>query len=961
MAVAARQVVASPVLVGRDDSLALLAGHLEEAVAGRGRLVLVAGEAGIGKTRLIGSLARRAAGDGVVVVHASAFPDDAPSPGAVLLDLASGLARAAPPDVAELGRALARRLREEAPDSGDRHRRRRLTVQDLTDALLAVPASRPVLLTLDDLHWADELSLDVLAHLAVGLGSRPLLIVCGLRSDELYPGTAVRQWRSRLVAQRLADELPLGRLDAEQTATVVSALLRRPAPRDVTAVIHARSDGIPLHVEELLGAAAADLTGTDAAAGLATMSVPDTLADAVLARTAGVDVGTRRVMEAAVVIGRSFDVGLLTAVTGDAHAVVDAAVRHLHDLSVVGPTADPRTLDFRHALLRDVLYGAVPPTRRRDLHERVARAAAALGSPDSVVSAHFERAGLPGETFTYARRAGREAATTSAHRDALTLYRRAWRHRPADLAVPEQARLLAALADEAAATDDNQAAAEAYSQAQVLWTSVGDLAAAADVVPRLVAASHLLGEPLPQRAARLNEALLDLEGVPGADGPRGRLLAALAAAHMLARHLDKAIGYAEQSRVLAAGCGDADTATDATTTLGTVLVFAGDPTGWDLLEEAVPRSVARRHEAEAARGYRMVGTSASVLVEYPRAERWLTQGIAYAEAVQLGNHRSYMLAHLAHVHWALGRWDQAQEEAARALADGRGGVTTRITAQYVRGYVALGRGDWRAADDLLSGALKDGESMDELQRVSPPLWGLAEAAALQGAAERSATLCERAFAESAAVADAAYLFPFLLTGVRAHLAFQDTDGAADWAARLVPVLTERGIAGTLPAVEHADGLLALARGDVASALGTLRSARDRWAALGRWWEGQWAALDLARCLLAQAGRTGAGEAAGIARAVGDRASAVGSAPLAEAAARVLAAAEGPVDRAPWHPLSAREHRVATLVAAGLTNRQIAAELVVAPKTVSAHVEHIPTKLGMSRRTQIAAWVSRLVA
>ena len=113
-----------------------------------------------------------------------------------------------------------------------------------------------------------------------------------------------------------------------------------------------------------------------------------------------------------------------------------------------------------------------------------------------------------------------------------------------------------------------------------------------------------------------------------------------------------------------------------------------DGRGLGVLEDAIATSRAAIGEAEAARGYRMLGTSASVLVEYARAERWLREGIEYAERVELWNDRHYMAAHLAHVLWATGRWDEAAELARQALADGRGGITTRNTALHVLGYVA---------------------------------------------------------------------------------------------------------------------------------------------------------------------------------------------------------------------------------------------------------------------------------
>ena len=181
----------------------------------------------------------------------------------------------------------------------------------------------------------------------------------------------------------------------------------------------------------------------------------------------------------------------------------------------------------------------------------------------------------------------------------------------------------------------------------------------------------------------------------------------MAAAYLVDDRLDEAIIHGERGRAESQRIGDDEAALNAATTLGSVLVFAGRmDEGWQLLEEAIARATGAEQEAEAARGYRMVGSSASELVEYDRAERWLTEGIGYAEKAELWNHRHYMASHLAHVQWATGQWDAAAQTAQRALADGRGGITTRITAQYVLGYLAMGRGDWSAAGDLLGEALR---------------------------------------------------------------------------------------------------------------------------------------------------------------------------------------------------------------------------------------------------------------
>ena len=661
----------------------------------------------------------------------------------------------------------------------------------------------------------------------------------------------------------------------------------------MVAAIHDRSDGIPLHVEELLAAIDEDALTPQSGAAVQAAAVPDTLGDAVLSRARHLTTLTREVASAAAVIGRSFDFDLLTVVTGAGSDEVAGALRELQDAYLVLPGADAVSFDFRHALIRDTLYLDTDLPLRRRLHERVARAAVERGYRGAFISAHFEQAGCPGLAYEHAVAAAREATAISAHGEALELYQRAVRNLPAQLPALDRAALFAALGDEAAATDDNTAAAEAYRTAHELATGAGDVRAAAAMAPRMAAVAHLLGVGLDARIDTLQTALDDLDGldgVAGTDRERARLHSAMAAAYLLDDRLDEAITHGELSRAESQRIGDDETALNAAATLGSVLVFAGRmDEGWQLLEDAIARARSTQQEAEAARGYRMIGSSASELMEYDRAERWLTDGIGYAEQVELWNHRHYMASHLAHVQWATGQWDAATQAAQHALADGRGGITTRITAQYVLGFLAMGRGEWSVADTLLREALAKGEQMAELQRLSPPLWGLAEAARCQGDYGTTLMLCERGFQASADVTGAAYLFPYLLTGVRAYLARGDIDAAESWSDRVGAVLTARAVPGTLPAIDHGRGLILLARGEVSAAHQVLESASESWRAWRRFWEGAWARLDLAAAA-ARARRRG--EAAALLDEVRATAATAGATTLADAAGQLAASFDG---------------------------------------------------------------------
>ena len=185
------------------------------------------------------------------------------------------------------------RVRSISADAGDAHHRRRLLVQDVADLLVAADPGTPVLIVLEDLHWADELSLDVLGHLAGRLATRPMLVAGAYRSDELYPALPMRELRARLLGQRLVEEIRLPRLGLDQTATMTSAALR-PALAQVVAAIHQRSDGIPLHVEEFLAAIDEEALTPQSGAVVQAAAVPDTLGDAVLSRARQLAARTRR-------------------------------------------------------------------------------------------------------------------------------------------------------------------------------------------------------------------------------------------------------------------------------------------------------------------------------------------------------------------------------------------------------------------------------------------------------------------------------------------------------------------------------------------------------------------------------------------------------------------------------------------------------------------------------------------
>ncbi len=915
----------SPVLVGRDEALQLALRRWNGALEGRGELLLVAGESGIGKSRLLNEIVARI---GLPSPRAAGRPRDTDAPGAVIDSLADELRRIG---LVEPAQRLRDRLSWEGETGGDAARRRRLLLSDLAEIIVDALAETSVLLRFEDLHWADELSLDVLERVAQSLETSHSLIIATYRSDELFAGTRLRSWRARLLEQRLAEEVRLPRLDQEGIAAMVAAITGTRPPTTLVTSLLRRSDGIPLHVEELLAA------DEDSA-------VLETVTEVVEARLALLDPPIREIVSAASVIGRAFDIGLLEEITTGSEDAVAAALTAASDLHIVVSHPEQK-FGFRHSIVCDVTYERIPPARRAEIHAAVARAAIRNGFSDAYISDHFERAGETALAHEHALLAATDAVRISAHREAAELYARAHRTMPADATDAQRADLSARRGRELAAIDGVDEAAEHLQLAVDLYHGLGDSLGAAGIVPDLMAVRHLLGADLALRAGLALDSLARLEVHPeNADvvTARAGLLGALSAAHMLDRRLAASLDYGE--RALALLERDEPKALDIRLSIGTSLVFAGrGDEGWPMLEHVIRRAQEDGLEAIASRGFRMLGSSASVLLDYPRAGAWIEEGLVYTATTQRWNDHHYLHAHRGHVRWATGDWDGAEKSGKHALADGIG-ITTRITALHVLGFVALARGDVTGARRNLDEAKDLGDRMHELQRVSPALWGLAELALHEQRFDDAVVLCEQGYVDSERVEDAAYLFPFVVTGTRARLAQRDVTGAREWIERCAALIDLRAIPGTEHALTHARGLLALAEGQTGDARALIETATEGWLALERRWEGIQGLVDQARC----ARRT---------KRAADAARLTARAQELAAGAALLVDLATPETADDASPLSSRELEVARLIAEGATNREIAERLVISPKTASAHVEHILAKLGVARRAEIAAWVT----
>jgi DNA-binding CsgD family transcriptional regulator len=948
--------VQCPILVGRDELLELIDELIADVLAGRGRTVFLAGQAGLGKTRLIRAAIRKAEAAGVRVDGGAVAPQDRQVPLASIREMATGMR-----GNTAFGTLSEDLLAIDGRHAGDALGARRLIVRSAADRILEA-IDRPTMLIFDDLHWTDELSLEVIGELARHAADRPLLLLGGYRSDEFPADTIHREWRARLLSQRHAEEARLRPLTLDETAVATTLILggELPAPRDVVEAVHERTNGIPLHIEELLAALDADARADGRR--ILEAHVPDTIGDAVLARVGRLSEDARAVARAGAVVGRCFSPEVLAGVMDRPLTELEPTLDELVDAAILHPFhyIDHGYFDFRHQLLRDAIYGSVPPSELRRFHAQAAEFVMNLEASSIVhASRHYERAGLRAQAFESALTAAREASRISARQEAYELFQRAVANMPEDLPIVEQARIYDAFSDAANAIERNQECVAAATRARELYLEAGlPLKAAAMLIGMSTDAARN-GHPNEQVRSYLERSLAeiaDLPETPEREDLRLWLLIIRAQDWLFASDLDAARADTLAARELARALGNREAILETDLLLARVAIVEGRyESGLRDGLRAAREARDAGYESVGVTGYRNLAIMAARILDAPTAELAMREGLQYADAIEQSHCRQMMATTSALLDWGAGEWDAADARARQELVE-RGCRRGVVGALDVIGLVAFGRGRTDEARRWLQESLADGRGIGEAHLILTPLWGLAETDLLDGDTASAIARCEEGWSAANAAGERALFIPFVVTGVRSYLAGRRPDDAERWAAQAHAFLAGwESVAG--PALTHADGLVRLAAGSVTAARESLERAVRGWQERGRTWEALWAGLDLAGCLL-RANRHA--DAAHALATVREQATALGSAPLVARADGLASANRGhAIDEEPWRPLTIREYEVARLIANGLTNVEIATELSVSPRTVSAHVEHVLAKLGAARRTEIASWVATI--
>ncbi|MEO5918436.1 MAG: AAA family ATPase [Candidatus Limnocylindrales bacterium] len=946
--------VLSPVLVGRDDLLERADNLISEATAGRGQALFLSGPAGLGKTRLRRSIGRKAMAVGLRVEGGDVAPQDQHVPMASILEMARSM-QGNPEIWGTLGADL---LAIQNGRAADALGSRRLLVRETADRILAA-MDVPTLLVFDDLHWTDEMSLEVIGELARHISDKPVFLLGGYRADEFPAASAHREWRARLLSQRHAEEATLRPLTYDETATVTTLILGTgmPAPREVVAAIHERTDGIPLHIEELL--AALDDEARADGQRIWEAHVPDTIGDAVITRLNRLSDEARAVARAGAVIGRCFVPDVIAGMTDRTVGELDPVIQELVDAAILYPFEyiDRGYYDFRHQLLRDAIYDTVPPAQLRRFHAQVAEFGMTLDGASIVhASRHFEQAGLRPQAFRAALTAARSAAKVSARRESFELFKRAVDNMPRDLPDAEKGDLYYGFSDAAGEVERHDESLRAAKLAREHYRTAGQPEKAAEVLINIWSVHRRSVAPSAALVQELDDFMLEVKDLPPTpDTAALQCIALLCRAHVLidAARIEEALAVLAEVRGLATRAGDRKSVLEADLLLDRAQVVVGQASSaMPLAFQAAREAREAGYESVGVSGFRSMADVAVRVLDYGSARLALEEGLRYADEIEASHCRQQMAVTTALLAWADGRWDEAFETARQELVE-RGCRLGELGATEVLGLIAMGRAELAGARHWLGTALEGGLVTGDACRILPSLWGLAELDLVQGKPVDAIARCEEALLLVEASQEGALLIPFFVTAARAAIAAQRPGVAELWLARAAVQVASFGAAA--PAIAHARGLLQLAAGSTGLARESLSEALAGWTRLGRGWETAWARLDLAAAHL-RAGRFA--DAAPLAAEARDWAEAAGAAPIVARADELARMGRGRIaPDEPWRPLSSREFEVARHIAAGLTNGEIADELIIAPKTVSAHVEHILAKLGATRRAEIAAWTA----
>jgi DNA-binding CsgD family transcriptional regulator len=856
-------------LLERDHELATLHVLLDETTTSQGRIALISGEAGIGKTTLVERFVA-AAPAGTRVLWGACEALFAPRPLGPLYDIAVHL----PPTIRASLEGAAQRA-------------------TLFAAVLEDLRSKPTVLVIEDLHWADEATLDFIKYLARRIAQTKTLLLLTYRDEELGRDHPLRLVMGDLPT-RETTRLRLLPLSRDAVTTLAKKTAR---PERGLQDLYAATGGNPFFVTEILASDVADVA-----------QAPLSVSDAVLVRVARRSREARRLLEVASVSPARIERWVLEALgAGDDVPLDECLATGLLSL-------DGQMLSFRHELARQAVEGALPPARRQTLNAQVLHALLASEVEPAALARlahHATQAEDAALVLRFAPEAARQAAARGAHREAAAHYQTALRYANR-LDSAQQAEVLDELANEQFLCGHMEDATQSCEAALARWRT---LDRQEQVGHDLRLLSHLewylVRNADAERHSLAAVALLETLPPDRAGRELAKTYADLAIRRMVEGDTAGAKHWGGRAITLAEQLGDGETALSAQIAIGSAEMSSGDEGGQGKLERGLRLALEHGYEELVARSYANMTCHLVWRRSFVQATRLLRDGLEYCTEHDLDSWMQYLRGMQARAHLYQGDWIGAEEQATAILQAPRTPVAFRVSALLALGLIRARRGD-PGIEALLDEARDLAWATGEPQNTAPTAAACAEWRWLQGQQER----CR----DEAAV------------GVQVAVACDRV-----WYLGEAAIWLWRG--GGLS--ETPERILSPFALEIA---GEWRAAANAWEQLGCPYERALALLDgdeaAQRDALAIFERLGAQPAAEIARKR-----------LRQAGARGLP--RGPMRATQANPygLTPRQLEILLLLAEGLHNSEIAERLSTTPKTVEHHVTAVLAKLNARSRAE----------
>ena len=942
-------------LIGREKELSTLHSAAERASQGSGGLLLLAGEAGVGKTRLAEEVAGAAKAP---VLRGGATLDATPPHGPIVAALRSYL-RMSPRGLDATGplqphlALLLPELGSPPPESDQ---------QTLFEAVRgALAATGGAVVALDDLQWSDDATLDLLVYLAGPLAEMPVLVIGVYRSDELARTHSLRRARTELRRQGALEEIVLEPLDLEQTSRLAAVGLGGPPSPQLRGAIYERTQGVPFFVEEVShalrvsgalepGDAGLELDGSEG------LPVPETIRDAVLIRAGSLSPEAREAAEVAAVAGQRFPLALVGSLA------TEEGVGELLEHGLAREGADG-SAEFRHALVREAIYEDVPWLRRRATHRKLAERLAAAGAPALEVAHHWLAAQEPERARQSLVLAVEELRAVHAHRDAAAAGRLAlelW-----DPSAPAEGRLdlLERYASCAELAGDLAEAARAWREVAEITREGTGTKAFAEATRRLAGIYAMQGERVRATEARRASARAFAAAGLAADAAADRLVAA-GYLQRRGEHTD-AEALAAEAQGEARDCGRLDLEAESLGLQGVARAKRGDVDGGlELANAGLSLALDNGMTARAGSLYQCLGTVLESGARYGPARDAMESALGFCEAAGATGKQRVCRECMAYLLRELGEWDRAlslSEELSAEDDSPAGGVV----ADAIRGSILGFRGDAKAARPLLSEANETAIRIDLLSMQVDTSAALAFVAESEGDLETAESHLRFLLQRWGRSEDHHYAVWGLRWAASFFARRGDGEQARACAEALGRIASGSGSPDALAALAFAIGEAASLDGDGELAARQYDQALEMHRGLDVPFERAQIGLRAGTALAASGRREAALQCLAEAHRCASR---LGAGPLMAAAAAGVAALGEPVERAlgvraaarhEGGGLTRRELEVVRLVAEGRKNKEIAEQLVLSTRTVDMHVRNILSKLDCRTRVEAAGKAAQL--